>query len=67
MFKGRNKSAVLSELMGQALEQEEQRKRRKKAIDQLLSLRTSVENNAHRKAPAMTDADIRKTRRRGRP
>lgn len=67
VFKGRNKSAVLSELMEQALEQEEQRKRRSKAIDQLLSLRTSVENNPDRKAQAMTDADIRKARRRGRP
>lgn len=67
VFKGRNKSAVLSALMEQALEQEEQRKRRTRAIDQLLSLRSSVEKKSDPKPRPITDPDIRKARQRGRP
>lgn len=67
VFKGRNKSAVLSELMEQALEQEEQRKRRSKAVNQLLALRSSVEKKSDGKIRPVTDSDIRKARQRGRP
>lgn len=60
-FKGRNKSAILSRLMEQAIDQEEQRKRRIKAIDQLLKLQASVGSKP------VSDDDIRKARQRGRP
>ncbi len=65
-FKGRNKSAILSRLMEQAVEQEELRKRRIKAIDQLLALRASATTGAAGKRTA-SDAEISKARKRGRP
>jgi hypothetical protein len=60
-FRGRNKSAVLSNLMKEAVEQEENRKRRIKAVDELLTLRSGAT------ARPVTDAAVRKARQRGRP
>ncbi len=58
-FEGRNKSALLSQLMEEAVAQEESRKRRAKAVDKLLQLRSAAQ-------PA-TDNEIRTARQRGRP
>lgn len=58
-FAGKNKSAVLTQLMQQAIEEQQRLGRRKRAIDQLLALR------AH--APRVTDKDIRLARTQGRP
>lgn len=58
-FEGRNKSAILSRLMEQAVEEEERRLRRARAIDEILALRTKTR-------PA-SDAEIRKARESGRP
>ena len=58
-FKGRNKSAVLSQLMEEAITQEESRKRRVKAVDAILALRASAR-------PASA-SEVRKARRLGRP
>lgn len=58
-FKGRNKSALLSQLMEEAIAQEENRKRRIKAVDAILELRAS--------ARPVSASDIRKARRLGRP
>ena len=66
-FKGRNKSAILSRLMEQAVEQEEQRTRRIKAIDKLLALRATGAKKANKDRAPVTDAAVRKARRRGRP
>lgn len=66
-FKGRNKSAILSRLMEQAVEQEEQRLRKVKAIDGLLALRAAAGKKSTGKTARTTDAAIRKARRLGRP
>ncbi len=58
-FAGKNKSAVLTQLMQQAIEEQQRIGRRKRAIDQLLALREH--------APRVTDKDIRFARSRGRP
>jgi hypothetical protein len=58
-FAGKNKSAVLTQLMQQAIEEQQRLGRRKRAIDQLLALREH--------APRVTDKDIRLARTRGRP
>ena len=58
-FAGRNKSAILSRLMEQAVEEEERRLRRARAIEEILALRTKTR-------PA-SDAEIRKARESGRP
>jgi predicted transcriptional regulator len=58
-FKGRNKSAVLSQLMEEAVAQEESRKRRAKAVDALLALRATAR-------PASAN-EVRKARQAGRP
>lgn len=57
-FAGRNKSAVLTQLMQQAIDEQKQFERRKRAIDQLLALREH--------APRVTDKDIRLARTQGR-
>ena len=59
VFAGKNKSAVLTQLMQQAIEEQQRLGRRKRAIDQLLSLRE--------KAPRVTDKEIKRTRTQGRP
>lgn len=58
-FKGRNKSAVLAQLMEEAVAQEESRKRRAKAVDALLALRATAQ-------PASA-SEVRKARQAGRP
>jgi hypothetical protein len=42
-FRGRNKSAVIARLMERAVEEEQRRERRGRAIDALLALRGRVE------------------------
>jgi hypothetical protein len=59
VFAGKNKSAVLTQLMQQAIEEQKRAGRRKRAIDQLLAL--------GEQAPRVTDKDIRITRTQGRP
>jgi len=58
-FGGQNKSAVLTGLMRQAIEQRRRAQRRAAAIDALLRLR-------QRQRP-VTDRELRKARRIGRP
>lgn len=58
-FAGENKSAVLTQLMRQAVEERRRQARRAKAIDALLKLRVGAK-------PA-SDATIRRTRGAGRP
>ena len=59
VFEGKNKSAVLTQLMQQAIEERKREGRRKRAIDHLLALREQ--------APRVTDKDIRLARTQGRP
>jgi hypothetical protein len=59
VFAGKNKSAVLTQLMQQAIEEQKRIGRRRRAIDRLLALR----NQASR----VTDKDIRLARTQGRP
>lgn len=58
-FARQNKSAVLTELMRQAVDERRRRQRRAKAVEKLLALR--------KLARSVTDKDIRVVRRRGRP
>jgi hypothetical protein len=59
VFAGKNKSAVLTQLMQQAIEEQKRIGRRRQAIDRLLALREQ--------APRATDKDIRLARTQGRP
>jgi hypothetical protein len=59
VFAGKNKSAVLTQLMQQAIEERKREGQRKRAIDHLLALREQ--------APRATDKDIRLARTQGRP
>lgn len=58
-FAGRNKSGVLTRLMRQAIEEQERQRRRAAAVDALLKLR--------RRLRPVTDREVRKARRTGRP
>jgi metal-responsive CopG/Arc/MetJ family transcriptional regulator len=58
-FAEENKSAVIAELMRQAVEERRRRQRRARAVDRLLALR--------KKTPAVSDAVVRRSRQRGRP
>jgi hypothetical protein len=58
-FARQNKSAVLTELMRQAVEERRRRQRRAKAVEKLLALRKQTR--------PVTDRNIRSARRRGRP
>ncbi len=58
VFSGKNKSAVLTQLMQQAIEEQRRAGRRKRAIDQLLILREQ--------APRVTDKAIRLARNQSR-
>ncbi|MDE3118282.1 MAG: hypothetical protein KGO52_15185 [Nitrospirota bacterium] len=58
-FAGRNKSAVLTDLMRQAVEERHRRRRQDRAIVKLLALRKS--------ARRVTDQQIRSARVQGRP
>ena len=57
-FAGRNKSAILSRLMEQAVEEEERRQRRSQAIGELLKLRE--------RAPEVPASKVSQVRRRAR-
>lgn len=59
VFAGQNKSAVLTQLMQQAIEEQKRLGQRQRAIDQLLALREQ--------APRVTDKAIRLARIKGRP
>jgi metal-responsive CopG/Arc/MetJ family transcriptional regulator len=58
-FKGENKSAILARLMRDAVEERKRQKRRMTAINAILRL--------HAKSIAVTDDEIRKARKIGRP
>lgn len=58
-FKGTNKSAVLSDLMRQAVEEQQRNARRARVITQLLELR--------KKLKPVRSSVIRAARRKGRP
>jgi hypothetical protein len=58
-FRRQNKSAVLTDLMRQAVEERRRRRRRAKVIEQLLALQKQTRR--------VTDKAIRVARRRGRP
>lgn len=58
-FAGQNKSAVLTDLMRQAVEERRRGRRRARAIERLLQLR--------KKARPVSDRTVRAARRRGRP
>ncbi|TVO65658.1 hypothetical protein FPL11_06250 [Spiribacter aquaticus] len=58
-FKGRNKSAVISDLMREAVEREQRRQRHCQAVDRILARRDT--------APGVYQADIRAARQTGRP
>ncbi len=57
-FAHQNKSAVLTELMRQAVEERRRRQRRAKAVEKLLALRKQTRS--------VTDRDVRSARSRGR-
>lgn len=59
VFKGRNKSAVIAQLMERAVAEEERQERRARAIDTLLEIRRQVR--------PVTAAEVRKARKTGRP
>ncbi|MDH4080789.1 MAG: hypothetical protein OEU68_13345 [Nitrospira sp.] len=58
-FRWENKSAVLTDLMRQAVEERRRRQRRAKVVEQLLALRKRTRH--------VTDTAIRTARRQGRP
>ena len=58
-FKGRNKSAVVADLMREAVERVRRRERSRVAIDRILERR--------RGRPVLPDEEIRRARRDGRP
>jgi len=58
-FRGHNKSAVIAELMREAVDRAHRRQASHDAIGRILQ--------RHRRAPARSDEDIRKTRQQGCP
>ena len=58
-FAGRNKSAIIADLMREAVERAERRKRHRQAIARILKRR--------KHAPTVTAEDIRAAREAGRP
>ena len=58
-FGRENKSAVLAELMRQAVEERQRRRRRARVVERLLALR--------KHARRVTDQAVRAARKRGRP
>ena len=58
-FKGRNKSAVIAELMREAVERVRRRQKGQEAIDRILRRR--------RRMPTASDDEIRSIREEGRP
>jgi FixJ family two-component response regulator len=59
VFGRQNKSAVLTELMRQAVEERQRRRRRARAVEKLLALR--------KRTRRVTDQVVRAARKRGRP
>ena len=59
VFGRQNKSAVLTELMRQAVEEKRRRQRRAKAVEKLVALR--------KRSRRVTDKAVRAARRHGRP
>ncbi len=59
VFAGKNKSAVLTQLMQQAIAERKREAQRKRAIDHLLAMREQ--------APPVTTQSIRQARSQGRP
>jgi hypothetical protein len=58
-FSRQNKSAVLAELMRQAVDERQRRRRRARVVEKLLALR--------KRTRRITDRAVRAARRRGRP
>lgn len=58
-FEGQNKSAIIAELMREAVEREHQRRRKQQAYTRILARREST--------PAFTEAQLRAAREEGRP
>ena len=58
-FSRQNKSAVFTDLMRQAIDERERRRRRARVVEKLLALR--------KRTRRMTDRAVRAARRRGRP
>ncbi|MEX2500364.1 MAG: hypothetical protein WD397_15965 [Wenzhouxiangellaceae bacterium] len=59
-FKGRNKSAIITELMTEAVEREKRRLRHEAAVSRILKRRDQA-------APVVSDEGIRRARIQGRP
>jgi len=58
-YKGQNKSAVIAELMREAVERAQRKQRSHEAIGRILDRR--------KHAPALTDEELRAAREEGRP
>ena len=58
-FSGRNKSAIIADLMREAIERAHRKQQRHAAIEHILT--------RHRHAPVLTDSDIRSAREENRP
>ncbi len=58
-FRRQNKSAILTELMRQAVEERQRRRRRAKVVEKLLALR--------KRTRRVTDTALQRARRAGRP
>ena len=58
-FAGQNKSAVITELMREAVERAQRRQRHREAVERILA--------DHPTAPAMTEAELIAAREEGRP
>ena len=58
-FKNQNKSAIIADLMREAVERARQRQRQSEAIDRILERR--------KHGPAITEAEFRAAREEGRP
>jgi metal-responsive CopG/Arc/MetJ family transcriptional regulator len=59
VFSGQNKSAIIAELMREAVERARRKERSRAAISRILSRR--------KRAPAVTETSFRKAREKGRP
>ncbi len=63
VFEGQNKSAVIADLMRDAVEREQRRKQHLNAVDRILANRMDL----GMKAPRFTEAEFRAARQDGRP
>jgi hypothetical protein len=62
VFEGQNKSAVIADLMRDAVEREQRRKQHRSAVDRILANRT----DARMRAPRFSEAEFRAAREEGR-